>query len=294
MNYLKYLGLSLLLLCSFIGVAQTVTSVSSTAANGTYKVGDVIPITVTFSANVTVTGTPQITLETGSTDVVVDYTSGSGTSTLTFNYTVAAGHASSDLDFLGTGSLGLKAPNPGTPVYEDTNGSASGVTISGNYAYVADGSSGLAIIDISDPTNPGSPVYRDTDGTAQEVTISGNYAYVADRNSGLAIIDISDPTNPGTPVYKDTNGSALGVVINGNYAYVADYSSGLAIINISDPTNPGTPVYKDIDGRARGVAISGNYAYVADGTIGLAIIKFQIQQILVPPCIETPMDMHVE
>ena len=55
---------------------QTVTSVSSTAPNGTYKVGDVIPITVTFSANVTVTGTPQLTLETGSTDVVVDYTSG--------------------------------------------------------------------------------------------------------------------------------------------------------------------------------------------------------------------------
>ena len=56
MKYLKYLGLSLLLFSSFMGIAQTVTSVSSTAANGTYKVGDVIPITVTFSANVTVTG----------------------------------------------------------------------------------------------------------------------------------------------------------------------------------------------------------------------------------------------
>jgi hypothetical protein len=164
MKYFKYLGLSLLLFSSFFGIAQTVTSVSSTAANGTYKVGDVIPITVTFSANVTVTGTPQLTLETGSTDVLVDYSSGSGTNTLTFNYTVAAGHNSNDLDFVGTGSLGLKAPNPGTPVYRDTNGLTWRVTISGNYAYVADGGSGLAIIDISDPTNPGTPVYKDTNG----------------------------------------------------------------------------------------------------------------------------------
>jgi len=158
MKYFKYLGLSLLLFSSFFGMGQTVTSVSSTAANGAYKVGDVIPITVTVSANVTVTGTPQLTLETGSTDVVVDYSSGSGTSTLTFNYTVAAGHTSNDLDFVGTGSLGLATANPGTPVYKDTDGSAQGVAISGNYAYVADNATGLAIIDISYPTNPGTHI----------------------------------------------------------------------------------------------------------------------------------------
>ncbi|MBT4919267.1 MAG: hypothetical protein HON09_07340 [Flavobacteriaceae bacterium] len=79
----------ILILVSLMGMGQTVTSVSSTAVNGTYKVGDVLPITVTFSANVTVTGTPRLTLETGSMDVMVDYTSGSGTSTLTFNYTAA-------------------------------------------------------------------------------------------------------------------------------------------------------------------------------------------------------------
>ena len=36
MKYFKYLGLSLLLFSSFFGMGQTVTSVSSTAANGTY------------------------------------------------------------------------------------------------------------------------------------------------------------------------------------------------------------------------------------------------------------------
>ncbi len=166
----------------------------------------------------------------------------------------------------------LAAPNPGTPVYRDTN-EAGDVAINGNYAYVADWSNGLAIIDISDPTNPGTPVYKDTNGFAQGVTISGNYAYVADGASGLAIIDISDPINPGIPIYEDTKGSAQSVTISGSYAYVADAgSSGLAIIDISDPTNPGTPVYRDINGNAIGVTISGNYAYVGSGLAGMAII----------------------
>ena len=50
-------------------------------------------------AAVTVSGTPLLTLETGSSDAVVDYTSGSGSNTLNFNYTVASGHVSSDLDY---------------------------------------------------------------------------------------------------------------------------------------------------------------------------------------------------
>ena len=89
-----------------------------------------------------------------------------GTNTLTFNYTVADGHSSTDLDYVATSSLVCPAPSPGTPVYEDTSGNANGVTVVGNYAYVADNASGLAIIDISDPANPGNPVYKDTNGSA--------------------------------------------------------------------------------------------------------------------------------
>ena len=63
-----------------------------------------IPITVNFNEVVNVTGTPQLTLNDGA---VVNYTSGSGTSVLTFNYTVAAGQNSSDLDYLSTSALAL-------------------------------------------------------------------------------------------------------------------------------------------------------------------------------------------
>jgi len=88
-------------------VAPTVTGVSSSTTNGSYNVGDSISIQVTFSEAVTVTGTPQLTLETGSTDQVLNYASGSGTSTLTFSYTVQAGDTSSDLTYIATNPLAL-------------------------------------------------------------------------------------------------------------------------------------------------------------------------------------------
>lgn len=84
-----------------------VTNVTSSTANGTYKVGDVVSIQLTFSDTVTVTGTPSLTLETGTTDRTVNYASGSGSTTLTFNYTVQAGDTSSDLDYLASSALAL-------------------------------------------------------------------------------------------------------------------------------------------------------------------------------------------
>ncbi|WP_338726086.1 Ig-like domain-containing protein [Shewanella baltica] len=91
------------------GVAPTVSSVTSSTANGTYKIGDSISIQVDFSEAVTVTGTPQFTLETGATDRTANYASGSGTSTLTFNYTIQSGDTSSDLDYAATNSLALNS-----------------------------------------------------------------------------------------------------------------------------------------------------------------------------------------
>jgi hypothetical protein len=106
--------------------APTVSSVSSTQTDGYYKAGDVIPITVTFDETVYVTGTPQITLETGTTDATVDYTSGSGSTVLTFNYTVASGQTSSDLDYSTTTSLAL---NGGT--IKDLAGNSAVLTLPG-------------------------------------------------------------------------------------------------------------------------------------------------------------------
>jgi hypothetical protein len=72
------------------GVAPTITSVTGPTA-GTYIVGQNLDFTVVFSEAVAVTGTPQLQLTIGSTTQYATYQSGSGTSTLTFRYTVKPG-----------------------------------------------------------------------------------------------------------------------------------------------------------------------------------------------------------
>jgi hypothetical protein len=154
----------------------------------------------------------------------------------------------------------------------DTPNYAFDVTVSGDHAFVADYSSGLQVIDISDPTNPTLAGTCDTPGDASGVTISGDHAFVADCYSGLQVIDISDPTNPTLAGTCDTPGIARHVTISGDYAFVADRSSGLQVIDISDPTNPTLAGTCDTPGNAYGVTVSGDYAFVADYGSGLQVI----------------------
>lgn len=96
-----------------------------------------------------------------------------------------------------------------------------GVAVSGSYAYVADGSQGLRIIDISDPENPVETGYLDTSGFVSGVAINGGNAYVADGSEGLRIIDVSDPTAPTERGFYDIPGGAAKVMVTGNYAHVS-------------------------------------------------------------------------
>ena len=150
------------------GVVPTVSSVSASTTDGTYTAGDTIAVTIAFSESVTVTGTPQVTLETGSTDAVVDYSSGSGGATLAFNYTVASGHTSSDLDYAGTSSLGL---NSGT--IKDGAGNDATLTLPSPGASGSLGANKAFVIDAIVPVAEISPSNGSIDvAVASNITIS--------------------------------------------------------------------------------------------------------------------------
>ena len=83
----------------------TVESVSAPAGDGVYGVGDQVDIAARFSENVTVAGTPVITLRAGPADRDAAYLSGNATDTLAFRYTVQPGDVASRLDYTGTDAL---------------------------------------------------------------------------------------------------------------------------------------------------------------------------------------------
>ncbi len=158
------------------------SSVTSTKANGTYIIGALIPITLTFNEVVNVTETPQITLETGGTDAVVNYSTGTGTNTLTFNYTVAAGHTSADLDYVATTSLAL---NSGT-IKDATNNNAT-LTLPSPGATRSLGANKALVIDGVVPTVSGTTVASNN----STIAVTFNEA-VFNTSGGSGALEASD------------------------------------------------------------------------------------------------------
>ena len=94
---------------AIIGAPPTaiVENITSPNPDGSYTVGDTIYVDVNFDTAVIVSGAPQLQLNTGVSGRYATYLNGSGTSTLTFVYTVQSGDDITDLDYAGTGSLAL-------------------------------------------------------------------------------------------------------------------------------------------------------------------------------------------
>jgi protocatechuate 3,4-dioxygenase beta subunit len=145
-------------------------------------------------------------------------------------------------------------------------GFANNVDVAGPYAYVAAGSTGLQIVDVSNRAQPFVAASLDTTGNANDVVVSGAYAYVADGTAGLRVIDVSNPLAPALRATFDTPGVAWDVVARGGRAYVADGAAGLRIVDVSDPSNPLGLGFFDTAGTAKGVDVQGTLAVVADGS----------------------------
>ena len=104
--------------------APTVSSITATTDDGTdsLNAGHVVTVTVTASEAVIVTGTPALQLN---DNEVATYTKGSGTSALTFSYTVQPGDDAADLQV-----TGLNLPNGAT--IKDGTGLSLSNAVTGN------------------------------------------------------------------------------------------------------------------------------------------------------------------
>ena len=146
-----------------------------------------------------------------------------------------------DYAYLGVGPrpVILDVSVPSTPVItgqtEVFPDIVQGISVVGNYAYVADYTGGLRIINITNPDAPAEIGFYDTESYAGAIAVAGNYAYISDGWDGLRIINISNPSAPTEVGFYDTAGSTYDTVIQGDYAYVADADTGLRVIDVSDP-----------------------------------------------------------
>ena len=156
--------------------------------------------------------------------------------------------------------------------YVDIPGFANNVDVNGNYAYVAAGSAGLQVVDVSDRTAPEIVAAVALPGNANDVKLSGTHAFVAAGAMGLHVVDVGNPLAPRLVGSVNTPGNAWDVRPLGTLAFVADGPAGLQIVDISNVAAPRIVGSVDTPGTAKGVDVSGQTAVVADGTGGLRIV----------------------
>lgn len=186
------------------------------------------------------------------------------------------------------------------------------VTLAGSVAYVAAGSGGLYVLDITDREHPsvlahatgynvlsvavsgdrlyagvvtpGFVVYDITDPAApvkigqysllwvRTVAVRGDYAYLAAGGLGFHIVSIADPTNPTFVGSFTPIGQVRDIVLHGDYAFVADRSGGLIVFDIRNPAAPSIAGSCDPPGDPWGVTISGDRAFLSCEASGIAVV----------------------
>jgi hypothetical protein len=145
------------------------------------------------------------------------------------------------------------------------------VKISWPYLFASEQTSGLYVLDISNPGNITEVATCQTPGTAMWIEMSHNHnlIYLADAHGGFRIIDVSDPTYPHEIGYcEDSVERAMHVALYGDSAYVADSGTiGIHVFDVSDPTNPTEVTYHETPGAyAHDILLSHGLLYALDLT----------------------------
>lgn len=143
------------------------------------------------------------------------------------------------------------------------------VVVEDNYAFLADGSLGLKIVDVSNTANPKHIADLDLKGRAFNVYKSGNKLYLAVEQKYFNVADVQNPQAPQptfseafTASYKYTN-----IVLHNTKAYFN--GGGAKIYDVADVKTPRH--IKISPTEVDSIQIQGNYLYSTIGEIGLLV-----------------------
>jgi len=115
-------------------------------------------------------------------------------------------------------------------------GTATGITIADEFAYVADGEAGLQIIGVDDPSSPVLIGFYPTMDYVTDVAVQGNHAYVTERYEGLKVLDVSNRAEPELvgSFKMSVSTQYLSCLVDDEHVFLGTSNRGLRVIDVSD------------------------------------------------------------
>ncbi|MCF8025146.1 MAG: hypothetical protein K9K82_06630 [Desulfobacteraceae bacterium] len=183
--------------------------------------------------------------------------------------------------------LNLAGPKSGQAEltgFVSTPGDANAVAVNRSFAYVADGTEGVAVINIENKNAPLITSTFDPGGNFRDLAFweqDGSVtAYIADSGAGrLRIAEVNQSTGALTEIGSHPLTDVRATTIyareetDGIHRYAALVNgSGLTIVDVTDPTTPVGMGSLDTTGDAREVAVTFPHAVVADGSNGVLLV----------------------
>lgn len=147
----------------------------------------------------------------------------------------------------------VRGAEPGIVIYNlatnDTlsfsplSGAVQDISLRDDLLYVCAGTSGLYVVDISDPAAPSLvdsiPQEGDSSRFTRSLSFSGDLLALAEGEGGVRIVDISDPAHPVAIASYQTAEYVMDVHFQGiDRLYVSQIMTGILVLDVSDPALP--------------------------------------------------------
>ena len=205
--------------------APTVSSVAVTSDPGdddTYGKGDAIEVTVTFSEDVTVTGTPQMELDFDGTAKTADYSNTNGAAVV-FSYTVALNDSATNGMAIGANKLSVN----GSAIKDgsDNDATLTHDAVDPDSGHKVDGSDTTAptVSSVAVTSDPGDD---DTYGIGDSIDVTVTFSEDV-TVTGTPQMELDFDGTAKTADYRNTNGAA--VVFSYTVALNDSDADGIAI-----------------------------------------------------------------
>ena len=191
------------------------------------------------------------------------------TFTETFDTTTNRDGSLTTADWNGTGQLDLFPFVHSLVGWNVSVSSPYDLDVDGDHAFVADGSAGLQVLDITDPANPLIVGNWNPERTCIAVDVSGDIAALCFSDGGFRLVDVS---NPALPVLIDSSptGNYRDVEIVGNRAYTTT-SNSMVIWDLSALPTLSQLGSISLSSGVEGIDVEGDFAFIARGTQVMSI-----------------------